>query len=164
MNWDMEEKSYFTMDPLSKYLAKRIIIELSPLQFTFSIREKNICISFAPFMYLQRDENMWIPIAIGEEIPVEYSNNPDVFRIAINDFRENLSSNSIISNESFLQLLFEYGIGRCFESFWIPQLKSVVYILGASRFNEHFKNPREMLELVAKRGGAKHVVFDKIEP
>ena len=58
------------MDPLFKYLAKRIIIELSPVQFTFSIKEKNINISFAPFMYLQRDENMWMPIAIGEEIPV----------------------------------------------------------------------------------------------
>jgi hypothetical protein len=59
--------------------------------------------------------------------------------------------------------LFEYGIGRCFENFWVPQLRPVVCILGAGRFNEHFKNPRELFELVAKWGGARYIFFDKIE-
>jgi hypothetical protein len=57
------------MDPMFKYLAKRIIIELSPTQFSFSIKEKNINISFAPFMCLQKDDDIWMPISIGEEIP-----------------------------------------------------------------------------------------------
>jgi hypothetical protein len=148
---------------LFKYFAKRIDVELHPSKFTFSINEKDINISFSPFLYLHWDKTMWTPIAIGEEIPIEYHNNPDIVRIDINDLRENLPSKSVISSEAFLQLLFEYGIGRCFESSLIPQLKPVVFIFGADRFNEHFKNPKTMFELVAKRGGAKYVAFDTME-
>ena len=145
------------------YFAKRIIIDLHPSKFTFSIKEKDIKISFAPFLYLYWDEEMWVPIAVGEEIPVEHRNNPDIVRIDISDLGDAQPSNSVISSEVFLQLLFEYGIGRCFESSWIPQLKPVVFIFGANRFNEHFKNPKEMFEPAAKRDGAKIVVFDKTE-
>ncbi len=45
-------------------------------------------------------------------------------------------------------------------------LLSIPWLMFVARAdsNEHFKDPREMFELVAKRGGAKHVVFDKMEP
>lgn len=151
------------MDALFKYFAKRIIIELSPEKFTFLIKEKNISISFAPFMYLEKDELIWIPIAIGNEIPVENGKKPDIVRFDISDLKDTMLSNSVINSEVFLQLLFEYGIGRCFESFWFPQLKPVVIIFGSDQFNEYFRNPKELFELVAKKGGARYVVFDNME-
>jgi hypothetical protein len=110
------------MNLLFTYLAKRIVIDVHPSKLTFSIKEKDISISFAPFLYLYRDDGTWMPVSIGDEIPAEDRNNPDIVRIDINDFENDMLLNSVISNVDFLQVLFEYGIGRCFENYWIPQL------------------------------------------
>ena len=151
------------MNPLFSYFAKRIIIDLSPSRFTFSIKEKDINISFSPFLYLEKGEAMWIPIAIGEEIPSEQRAGPNIYRIDINEIESESPSKPMLSSEGFLQLLFDYGIGRCFERFWFPQLRPMVFILSANRFSKQLKHPRAAFEIAAKRGGARVVIFDRTE-
>lgn len=151
------------MSPLFKYFAKRIIIDLHPSKFTFSIKEKDIKISFAPFLYLENGESMWMPIAIGEEIPKEQLAKSNIYRVELFNEDNKVPSDIVWNKEVLIQLLFEYGIGRCFENFWFPQLRPVVFILGASRFNAQLEHPKEVFENAAKRGGARIVVFDKTE-
>ena len=151
------------MSLLFKYFAKRIIIDLHPSKFTFSIKEKDINISFAPFLYLENGESMWMPIAIGEDISKEQLTKPNIYRVELFNLENKVPSDIVWNKEVLIQLLFEYGIGKCFENFWFPQLRPVVFILGVSRFSKHLENPKEVFEDAAKRGGARIVIFDKTE-
>jgi len=151
------------MSSIFTYLAKRIVIDLSPSKFIFSIKEKDINVSFAPFLYLEKGESMWVPIAIGEEISKEQHVKSNIYRVELFNLENKVSSDIVWNKEVLIQLLFEYGIGRCFENFWFPQLRPVVFILGASRFGEQLEHPKEVFENAAKRGGARTVIFDKTE-
>jgi hypothetical protein len=151
------------MSSLFQYIAKRIIVDLHLSKFTFSIKEKDINISFAPFLYIENSESRWMPIAIGEEISKEQLTKSNIHRVELFNLENKVPSDIVWNKEVLIQLLFEYGIGRCFENFWFPQLRPVVFILGASRFSEQLEHPKEVFENAAKRGGARKVVFDKTE-
>jgi hypothetical protein len=151
------------MTLLFKLFSHRIIIDLHPSKFTFSIREKDVNVSFVPFLYLEKNESKWLPVAIGEEIPSELRGNPNIYKIDVKELNDSSPSESIMSGADFFQVMFEYGLGKCFERYWFPQLRPVVFILGANRFGKQFQDPKGMLEKAVKLSGAKVVVFDNIE-
>lgn len=151
------------MSFIFKHFAHRIVIDMHPSKFTFSIQEKDIYVSFSPFVYIETEDMDWMPIALGEEIPDEVRSKSNIYRIDITDFDKNSSSNSILSSESFLRILFEYGLGKCFEKFRIPQLRPVVFVLGADRFTKQFEKPRDVFDKALRKGGASLVIFDKTE-
>ena len=148
---------------LFKHLATQIIINAHPSQFTFARPVKGFNLSVETFIYVAKGDSKWEPIAIGEEIPIEHKADPSIRKINLFDLNNELPSSITLSMNDLIQIFFEYGIGRCFEMSLLPQLRPVVFILGADKFSTLFENPREMFEKAARLGGAGIVVFDKTE-
>lgn len=151
------------MNFIFKHFAHRIVIDMYPSKFTFSVQGQDINISFAPFIYIETEDTEWVPIALGEEIPDEIRTQSNIYRIDIKDFNKNSPLSSTLGSQAFLKILFEYGIGKCFEKFRIPQLRPVVFVLGADRFTKQFEKPRDVFDKALRNGGAKIVIFDKTE-
>jgi hypothetical protein len=148
---------------LFKYLAARIIVDAHPSSFTFTRPTKNFNLFVDTFIYMAKSDSRWQPIAIGEEIPSEYRADPNICRVDLFDLDWQRPTSDTFDKDDLIEIFFEYGIGRCFEMSLLPELRPVVLILGVDRFRDYFKNPREVFEKAAKRGGAKIVVFDKTE-
>jgi hypothetical protein len=129
----------------------------------FTLQGKNSSLCIATFLYLRKDENMWTPIAIGEDIPREQLSDPNVRRIRLFEPEDILPGDQASRQPELIQLLFEYGIGKCFESFWVPQLRPIVFLLGVERFGAQFKNPSDVFAEAARCAGARLVILDRTE-
>jgi hypothetical protein len=139
-----------------------MIVDVYPSKFIFNSLHNNLNFSIATFVYLDNSKSKSMLIALGEEIP-EDQLLPETYRIDIFDMKTPLPPKTTLTREELHQILFEYGIGRCYEDTVIPILRPVVFILGASRFNKQFASPKDAFEKAAKRGGAGMVVMDKTE-
>ena len=152
------------MNFLFKLFAKQIVIDAHPSRFTFTCLKDNFNLSIATFVYIDNSQAKSSFIAIGEEVPNNYLlEKPDIYRINVFDLDVPLPPKTTFSRESFFQVIFEYGFGKAYEKDILPKLRPIAFILGADRFNNYFSNPRNELRILAKRGGAKEVIFDKSE-
>jgi hypothetical protein len=151
------------MSILYRYLSRRIIIDLYPSWFVFTLQGKNSSLCIATFLYFRKDEALWVPLAIGEEISSEYLSAPNIYRINLFGSNDHLPAEWSLDREVLIQLFLEYGIGKCFESFWLPQLRPIVFLLGADRFGAQFKNPGDVFAEAARCAGACLVILDRTE-
>ena len=146
-----------------KRFSKRIIVDISPQKFIFKLPDVNLNFPIPTFIYLDNSKSKSALISIGEELLNEHRTLPSIYKIDIFDLDTQLPPNTTFSRSDLIQIIFEFGIARCFETTIIPQLRPVVVILGADRFRNLFTTPKDELEKAAKRGGAGLVIFDNID-
>jgi hypothetical protein len=150
------------MSLISKYLAKRIVVDAYPSKFIFTRMDNGVNFSIATFVYLGNNGSGWTPLAIGEEIPREFL-TPDVHKFELFESPGHSPPASHLGPNALLQIFFEYGIGKCLGGDFLPNLRPVVFVLGANRFTGHFEDPKVKFDEILKRAGAAIVVFDKTE-
>jgi hypothetical protein len=151
------------IDLLFQYFSPRVIVDAYPSHFIFSRPARDFQVSVDTFIYLAKEQDRWLPIAISEEIPVEElrKDGRSIARVNVFDLDQPVPSGS--DREELIEILAEFGIGMCFVKAIVPPLRPVVHFLGADRFRDKFENPRKIFGTALKHGGASVVVFDQMD-
>ena len=152
------------MELLYKRYSPRITVDAYPSQLIFTRPDKNLRITLGTFLYMvfMEEYKIWRPISIGEEIVEEHLRvDPNIVRVEVFDSVEPIQFGAF-DREDLMLMLLEEGLSKCLDQSRF-HLKPVVHFLGADRFSDRFKKPREMFERLLKSGSAGTVVFDQVE-
>jgi hypothetical protein len=151
------------MSFISMRFAKRIVIDVNPSQFVFTDQKDNQRLAFATYLYVDTRGLTPALVAIGEYTQKDFREEDGIQRIDVFNFEEPLPLEcSTLTRDDLIEAIFEYGIGRIYEKYWLPQIRPVVFIRGIDQFNVYFENPRDVLKVAAKRSGASVVIFDGV--
>jgi hypothetical protein len=146
---------------LAMHFTRRIVIDVSPTRFTFTCPKRNYTNSVTTSVYMKHTGSKYVLTAVGEEAAIGCRSGPDIQRIEVFNFAEPLPAGANFTRDILIEALFEFGLGKVYEKTVIPEIRPVVYIHGAERFQDRFDNPREKLGALAKDGGAMVVIFDE---
>lgn len=149
------------LNALFLHFSKHIILDASLSNFVFHRKDINFTHSLSTFVYLEKTETgKWALAYIGKEKP-KNGLTENIFGFDLFDISIELPLG--VSREESIQSILAYGIGMCFEKEFLPPLRPVVFLLGASRFTQYFENPGLELEKILKLAGAGVVIFDRTE-
>jgi hypothetical protein len=147
---------------LHKRFAKRIIVDLYPTFFTFICEKENCNVSVPTLVFLGTDQLKTEVVAIGEppKYPTSY---PIIQRIDVFSADAPSLLKTTLTREDLISYIFEFGILNLFTPSIIPNLKPLVFLLGADRFTSILPNSKALFEKCALRAGAIEVFFDTTE-
>ena len=151
------------MNIVFEKFARRIIVEMHPSKFTFRDAKGDSVFSVETFLYLDNSGTKSSVISIGEPAPEKYKNKPDIYRVDVFSTDNSFPPKGTVNRGDLVQIIFQYGLFWFYRRDFIPLLRPIVFILGASRFDDFFVNPKDELKTAAKKGGAFEVFFDKTE-
>jgi hypothetical protein len=151
------------MNIVFEKFARRIIVDMHPSRFTFRDAKGDAVFSVETFLFLDNSGAKSSIISIGELAPEKYRNKPDIYRVDIFSADKSLPPKSTVTRSDLVEIIFQYGLLWFYRKDIVPLLRPIVFILGASRFDNFFVNPKDELKTAAKKGGAFEVFFDKTE-